>query len=69
MRKAIDLLLVAGFLIVDWLIFHDFSKQGETCTLTEYLTGFLSVLVLAASVQSLLTGGSRPAPVSQAEAS
>ena len=53
MRKIIDLILIAGFLVVDFFFFHDFSKAGEVITLPQYLTGLLSILVFIVSIQSL----------------
>jgi len=54
MNKIIDAVLILGFLFVDFLMFHDAFKVGEIHTLPEYLTGILSIIVLARSVQSLL---------------
>ncbi len=54
MRKAIDTILILGFLSVDLLFFHDIFKPGEVTTLPQYLTGILSLPVLALSLQSLL---------------
>lgn len=54
MRKALDIILIAGFLVVDFLFFHDVFKAGEVTTLPQYLTGILSIPVFVVSVQSLL---------------
>jgi len=54
MKKIIDILLILGFLVVDFLFFHDFLKAGEMITLPQYLTGILSILVFIISIQSLL---------------
>lgn len=54
MKKAIDALLIIGFLFVDFLLFHDLFKIGEPYTLVEYLTGVLSIIVIVRSAQSLL---------------
>jgi hypothetical protein len=54
MRKVIDVVLILGFLFVDFLMFHDIFKVGETTTVVEYVTGALSVIVIVVSVQSLL---------------
>jgi hypothetical protein len=54
MDKTLNILLVVGFLVVDWLIFHDIFKGGETYTVTEFLTGALSLLVFFTSGKSLL---------------
>ena len=49
-----DLGLIVGFLGVDFLFFHDVLKPGETTTLPQYMTAFLSILVFAVCSQSLL---------------
>lgn len=58
MQKLIDIVLIAGFVAVDFLFFHDFFKAGEIITLPQYLTGVLSVIVIALSAQSLAGGRS-----------
>ena len=55
MRKAIDVVLIVGFLAVDLLFFHDVLKPGEATTLPQYLTGILSIPVLVLSFRSLFT--------------
>ena len=59
MRRALDVGLIVGFLFVDFLFFHDIFKAGEVTTLPQYMTGFLSILVLAICSQSLLKSGDR----------
>ena len=59
MRRALDVGLIVGFLFVDFLFFHDIFKAGEVTTLPQYMTGFLSILVLAICSQSLLKSGHR----------
>jgi hypothetical protein len=54
MRRALDVGLIVGFLAVDFLFFHDLLKPGEVTTLPQYMTGVLSVAVLAICGQSLL---------------
>lgn len=54
MRKIIDIVLIFGFLVVDFFFFHDFFKAGEVITLPQYLTGLLSIPVFIISIQSLL---------------
>lgn len=54
MRKAIDIVLIVGFLSVDFLFFHDVFKAGEVTTLPQYLSGILSIPVFVISIQSLL---------------
>ncbi len=54
MRRALDVGLIVGFLAVDFLIFHDVLKAGEVTTLPQYMTGLLSIAVLAICGQSLL---------------
>ena len=59
MRRATDAGLIVGFLVVDFLFFHDILKTGEVTTLPQYMTGFLSILVFAVCSQSLLKSGRR----------
>ncbi|HKU18895.1 MAG TPA: hypothetical protein VJP80_06515 [Candidatus Saccharimonadales bacterium] len=54
MKKAIALILIIGFLAVDFLFFHDILRPGEAITPAQYLTGALSILVFAVAAQSLL---------------
>ncbi len=54
MRKIIDILLILGFLFVDFLLFHDIFKVGEQGTLAQYLIGLLSIPVIIISTRSLL---------------
>lgn len=54
MRKIIDVVLIAGFLAVDFFFFHDLFKVGEIITIPQYLTGGLSVIVIALSMWSLV---------------
>ena len=54
MRKVVDVILILGFLAVDFFFFHDFFKPGEVITFPQYLTGFLSVLVFVICFQSLI---------------
>ena len=49
MKKALALALLVGFLMVDFLFFHDIFKAGETVTFAQYLTGVLSIPVLIIS--------------------
>ena len=54
MRKTIDIVLILGFLVIDFFFFHDFFKASEITTLPQYLTGLLSIPVFGISIQSLL---------------
>lgn len=54
MKKILDVVLIVGFLLVDFLMFRDFFKVGEVHALPEYLTGILSIIVVIMSLQSLL---------------
>ena len=56
MKKALAIVLIAGFLIVDFLFFHDVLKVGETITFPQYLTGLLSVPVIVLSALFLTRG-------------
>lgn len=53
MRRALDVTLIMGFLAVEFLFFHDLFKTGEVTTLPQYMTGLLSVLVVAICAVSL----------------
>ncbi len=57
MRRLLDIGLIVGFLAVDFLFFHDIFKAGEVTTVPQYMTGFLSILVIAICSQSLLNSG------------
>jgi len=59
MRKALDIVLIMGFLFVDLLFFHDIFKPGEVTSFAQYLTGILSIPVLIVSLQSLLSDNLR----------
>ena len=59
MRKAISIVLVLGFLFVDFLFFHDVFKPGETTPISQWLTGILSIPVIILSLQSLIAHGNR----------
>jgi hypothetical protein len=54
MRKGLDIALIVGFLVVDFLFFHDLLKSGEVTTVPQYMTGLLSLCVFAICGQSLL---------------
>lgn len=60
MKQAVSLILIGGFLVLDWLRFHDILKPGEAPTAADWLTGFLSLLVFYVATNSLL--GNRGAP-------
>jgi hypothetical protein len=60
MRKILDIILILGFLFVDWLIFHDVLKPGEAYTVTEILTGILSIGVFIVSIKSLFSRNRNP---------
>jgi hypothetical protein len=49
-----NVFLIVGFLAGDFLFFHDVFKAGEVTTPAQYMTGFLSILVIAVCGQSLL---------------
>jgi hypothetical protein len=56
MMKALAIVLVIGFLLVDFLFFHDVLKPGEVITFPQYLTGVLSIPVVLLSALFLLRG-------------
>jgi hypothetical protein len=53
-KKALAIALIVGFLLVDFLFFHDIFKAGETVTFAQYLTGVLSIPVLIISALYLV---------------
>jgi hypothetical protein len=57
MRRFVDVALIVGFLAVDFLFFHDIFKPGEVTTVPQYMTGFLSIFVMAICARSLLKPG------------
>ncbi|MBU6389674.1 hypothetical protein KGQ71_04125 [Patescibacteria group bacterium] len=54
MQKSFAIILILGFLVVDFFFFHDLFKAGEVTTLPQYLTGILSIVVFVVAIQSLL---------------
>jgi hypothetical protein len=56
MKKALAIALIVGFLLVDFLFFHDVFKAGEVVTFSQYLTGVLSIPVVIVSTLFLLRG-------------
>ena len=54
LKRALAVVLIVGFLLVDFLFFHDVLKAGETITFPQYLTGLLSVPVIVLSVLFLV---------------
>jgi hypothetical protein len=54
MRRLVDITLIAGFVLVDLFFFHDVFKPGESTSLAQWMTGFLSIGVFAICAQSLL---------------
>jgi hypothetical protein len=54
--KVLAVALILGFLVVDFLFFHDVLKPGEVITFTQYLTGVLSIPVVLLSALVLLRG-------------
>ena len=56
MKKALAIALIVGFMLVDFLFFHDILKPGESITFPQYLTGVLSVPVLIVCVVYLARG-------------
>jgi len=54
MKKALAIAVLVGFLLVDFLFFHDILKPGEVVTFPQYLTGLLSIPVMIVCVRILL---------------
>ena len=64
MNYAINFMLVAGFIVLDWLRFHDIFKP-EKPTAADWLTGALSLLVFYVAAKGILishrlSGGEHP---------
>lgn len=59
MKKLISVILILGFLFIDFLFFHDIFKPGETTPTSQWLTGILSIPVIALSLQSLVGHNNR----------
>jgi hypothetical protein len=53
-KKALAIVLIVGFLMVDFLFFHDILKPGEVVTFPQFLTGLLSIPVMVVAVLYLL---------------
>ncbi|MDE1945506.1 MAG: hypothetical protein KGI03_04540 [Patescibacteria group bacterium] len=66
MKNLTDVVLIAGFLAVDFLFFHDMFKAGEAISAAQYLTGALSLLVIGRSLLSLAGGPQAPAAAARA---
>jgi len=53
-KKALAIVLIVGFVSVDFLFFHDILKPGEVVTFPQYLTGLLSIPVMVLAFLYLL---------------
>ncbi|HUC87655.1 MAG TPA: hypothetical protein VMR95_00715 [Candidatus Binatia bacterium] len=60
MKKLIYIVLILGFLFVDFIFFHDVFKPGETTSLGQWLTGILSIPVIIVAIQLLLVPSKSP---------
>jgi hypothetical protein len=54
MKKILYVLLILGFLTIDFIFFHDIFKPGETTSFGQWLAGILSIPVIIISIQSLM---------------
>lgn len=54
MQKVLDVVVIAGFLLVDFFLFHDFRAPGETFTVVDYMIGMLSIIVIIRAALSLV---------------
>ena len=54
MKKTLAIVLIVGFVSVDFLFFHDILKPGEVVTFPQYLTGLLSIPVMVLAFLYLL---------------
>lgn len=61
MTNAINVVLIIGFIVLDWLRFHDIFKP-EVPTAADWLTGLLSLLVFYVAVKPLLTKDDQATP-------
>jgi hypothetical protein len=52
MSKILDIVLIIGFVIADFFMFHDAMSQANT--MVEYLVGVLSIIVIVRSARALL---------------
>lgn len=55
MKTIFDVILIIGFIAVDFLFFHDIFKAGEMITTAQWLTGLLSIVVILQSARNLLS--------------
>ena len=53
MSYAVNIILIVGFIILDWLRFHDIFKS-EIPTAADWLTGALSLLVFYVAAKGVL---------------
>lgn len=53
-KRSINWVLIVGFVILDWLRFHDVLKP-EAPTAADWLTGVLSLLVFYVAAKALLS--------------
>lgn len=53
MSYAVNIILIVGFIILDWLRFHDIFKP-EIPTAADWLTGALSLLVFYVAAKGVL---------------
>ena len=54
MKQALAIVMIVGFLAVDFFFFHDALKPHEVITLPQYLTGILSIPVMFLAGQAFL---------------
>jgi len=55
-KRVLAIVLLVGFLSVDFLFFHDILTPGEVVTFPQYLTGLLSLPVMVVALVYLLRG-------------
>jgi hypothetical protein len=56
-KSTLHLVLIVGFLAIDFLFFHDAFKPGETISPADWLVGALSLLVFVSSALALVEPG------------
>lgn len=50
--KIVKIVIILTLLIIDWLIFHDIVKPEESYTITEFLTGIVSIPIIIIFIKS-----------------
>ena len=54
LQKLFHMILIAGFVLVDFIFFHDLFKPGNHSSFGQILTGLLSIIVFYMSINYLI---------------